>query len=350
MKKFFAIFLCTISIFGICACKKDDDKNAKLRVVATNFPCYDFARACIGSVEDSSISLKLLIKPGMEVHTYDPTPQDVIAVQNADLFIYIGGESDEWAEKILKDAERKPSSILKLIDSVDVLPENGDHDEAEYDDDHDEAEHNDEHHEIWHDHHDLHYEDSHHHEFDEHIWTSSINAQIMINAILEELCALDEKKFDGANIERFRNNAKNYCDKICFLSSRIHEAVDSSKNKLIVLGDRFPLEYFAQEYGLEHKAAFSGCSSVVEAKTSTIAELVDFAREKQVPAIFYLELSSPKLAKTIAEGASDGNPKVEVLQLHSCHNVTKDEFDSGITYVETMKMNLENLKKGLKYE
>ncbi|MCR5698018.1 MAG: metal ABC transporter substrate-binding protein [Treponemataceae bacterium] len=342
MKRFFAIFLCALALIGFSGCKKEAgnksarDGNKKASVVVTNFPCYDFARACIGDLEKSDISLKLLIKPGMEVHTYDPTPQDVIAVQNADLFVFIGGESDEWVEKILTDADKKPTAVLKLMDKVDVLPESSEqkyvgHEIKEHDE-HDEDEHH------------------HHHEFDEHIWTSSINAKIMINAILEELCALDQAKLNGANSENFTKNAENYCNQITQLSSEIHAAIDSSKDKLIVVGDRFPFKYFAAEYGLEHMAAFAGCSSAVEAKTSTVASLVDFAKEKQVPAIFYLELSSPKLAQTIAEGASDKNRKIQVLQLHSCHNVSKDEFDSGITYVDTMKINLENLKKGLRYE
>ncbi|MCR4789564.1 MAG: metal ABC transporter substrate-binding protein [Treponemataceae bacterium] len=354
LKQIFILLLCIAALFFTGCTKSGKSSESEYKIVVTNFACYDFARAIICGVNDdltarnldeSDFSLRLLIKPGMELHSFDPSPADIIAIQNSDLFIYIGGESDEWVEKILASSEKKPANILRMLDYVDPLEEeivegmeiahdhhHHGHDEAEEEDAH---EHEGEHEEFAHEH-----EEEHEHEgeFDEHIWTSSINARKMIEQIKNQICSLDSE-----NAEIYEANAILYSAQISELSEQIRREVESSETKLIVMGDRFPLRYFAKEYGLEYRAAFSGCSSAVEAKTTTISYLIDFAKENKVAAIFSIEMSNQKLAKTIADACG-----LPVLELHSCHNVTKKDFDSGVTYAMTMQRNLASLSQGLR--
>ena len=184
--------------------------------------------------------------------------------------------------------------------------------------------------------------DDHHHEHDEHYWTSSKNAIKMINAILKSIIELDNEKSNGKNITTYQENANSYIKMIENLSKEIKNTVDNSENKLLIFGDRFPFTYFTEEYGLNYLAAFDGCSTAVEAKTSKIAELIDEAKNSNAKAIFTIEMSNKKIANTIAQASN-----AKVLELHSCQNVSKDDFERGITYAYTMKSNLDALKIGL---
>lgn len=337
-----AILVIALSLVG---CTKNTTSK-KFTIVATNFPCYDFARNIIQPIQDNGkaskfqnndFELKLLIKPGMELHSYDPTPADVIAIQNADLFIYIGGESDEWVNDILSATNKSPNSILCLSNYVNQLEEvvvEGMEEEDEHDHEDDEHGHDDEHN---------HEEAENEHEIDEHIWTSAENAIIMTNTIKDSLISLDTEKNEGKNKDAFIQNANLFCSQISNYSNQIQSIVDNSKTKYIIMGDRFPLRYFAEEYNLSYSAAFVGCSSAVEAKTSTIAYLINKAKEENVGAIYSIELSNQKIAKTIAE-----EMKLPVLVLHSCHNVSKSDFDDGFTYITAMQNNIDSLKIGLK--
>lgn len=318
------IFLITISLF-LTGCQKENnlDKN-RISIVATNFPAYDFARSVVTKVDENylaptnnftNVDIKLLIKPGMETHSFDPTPKDIIDIQNADIFIYMGGHSESWVEKILETSNKLPKKIIKLKDVVEIT-------------------HNHEHHEAEHNHNE--------HEEDEHFWTDSKNAIKMISTILENIIEADNEKTNGKYIEEYQSNANSYINQINKLSSEIKNTVDNSKNKFLIFGDRFPFTYFADEYGLEFISAFDGCSSAVEVKTSKLAELIDIAKEKNAKAIFKIEMSNGKIAQTIAD-ATDA----KILELHSCQNVTKDDFNKGVTYAFTMNSNLNTLKEGL---
>ena len=318
------IFLITISLF-LTGCQKENnlDKN-RISIVATNFPAYDFARSVVTKVDENylaptnnftNVDIKLLIKPGMETHSFDPTPKDIIDIQNADIFIYMGGHSESWVEKILETSNKLPKKIIKLKDVVEIT-------------------HNHEHHETEHNHNE--------HEEDEHFWTDSKNAIKMISTILENIIEVDNEKTNGKYIEEYQSNANSYINQINKLSSEIKNTVDNSKNKFLIFGDRFPFTYFADEYGLEFISAFDGCSSAVEVKTSKLAELIDIAKEKNAKAIFKIEMSNGKIAQTIAD-ATDA----KILELHSCQNVTKDDFNKGVTYAFTMNSNLNTLKEGL---
>ena len=325
-KKIFQLFtfLITISLF-LTGCQKENnlDKN-RISIVATNFPAYDFARSVVTKVDENylaptnnftNVDIKLLIKPGMETHSFDPTPKDIIDIQNADIFIYMGGHSESWVEKILETSNKLPKKIIKLKDVVEIT-------------------HNHEHHEAEHNHNE--------HEEDEHFWTDSKNAIKMISTILENIIEVDNEKTNGKYIEEYQSNANSYINQINKLSSEIKNTVDNSKNKFLIFGDRFPFIYFADEYGLEFISAFDGCSSAVEVKTSKLAELIDIAKEKNAKAIFKIEMSNGKIAQTIAD-ATDA----KILELHSCQNVTKDDFNKGVTYAFTMNSNLNTLREGL---
>ncbi|KLI13400.1 zinc ABC transporter substrate-binding protein [Brachyspira hyodysenteriae] len=331
MQKKILIFL-TILLFSITSCndanKNNKTSNGKINVVATIFPIYDFTK----NIALDNINLQMIIKPGIEIHSFNTTPADVIDIQNADVFIYIGGESEAWAEKIVSSMDTNNKKIVRLIDYVKALDEEiveG----MEHDEDHnheEEANHNEHENDI---------EESHTHEgvYDEHIWTSPKNAQLMVAAICNAL-----SEIDADNADVYKANADKYNQELTALDEEIRNAVGSSKRKNIVFGDRFPFRYLAEEYGLEYRAPFTGCSSQVDASPKTIAYLINYIKDNKIPYLYYIELSNEKIANTLIEqtGASK-------LKLHSGQNVSKEEFNSGITYLSIMRDNLESLKKGL---
>lgn len=332
MQKKILIFL-TILLFSITSCNdanKNNNKtsNGKINVVATIFPIYDFTK----NIALDNINLQMIIKPGMEIHSFNTTPADVIDIQNADVFIYIGGESEAWAEKIVSSMDTNNKKIVRLIDYVKALDEEiveG----MEHDEDHnheEEANHNEHENDI---------KESHTHEgvYDEHIWTSPKNAQLMVAAICNAL-----SEIDADNADVYKANADKYNQELTALDEEIRNAVGSSKRKNIVFGDRFPFRYLAEEYGLEYRAPFTGCSSQVDASPKTIAYLINYIKDNKIPYLYYIELSNEKIANTLIEqtGASK-------LKLHSGQNVSKEEFNSGVTYLSIMRDNLESLKKGL---
>ncbi|MBQ0167898.1 MAG: zinc ABC transporter substrate-binding protein [Treponema sp.] len=299
------------------------DADASISVVVTNFPCYDFARACLGDMIDEaagddefalSADLKLLIKPGAEVHSYDPSPADIIAIQNADIFIYIGGESDEWIETMLGANPAKAGQIqLRLIDYVETMLDDGG-------------------------------------DADEHIWTAPDNAAFLTGLIgdaLTHTCARKAASFgdEYANVATtlIQENSAAYQRAIQEAGREIESVVNAASVKKIVMGDRFPLAYFAHYYALEYDAAFDGCSTAVEASTATLARLIEEVRKDRLPAVFYIELSTHKIADTIAEAAG-----VKTLQLNSIQNVPLKEFEAGETWVSLMKKNAQVLKEGLR--
>lgn len=321
---FIFLFLITLFITG-CTRENKLDENS-ISIAATNFPAYDFARSVVTKVDENylaptnnftNVDIKLLIKPGMETHSFDPTPKDIIDIQNADIFIYMGGHSETWVEKILATSNKLPKKIIKLKDVVEISDSHHHHETEE------EHNHNE-------------------HEEDEHFWTDSKNAIKMISTILGKIIEVDNEKTNGKYIEEYQSNANSYINQINKLSSEIKNTVDNSSNKLLIFGDRFPFTYFTEEYGLEYISAFEGCSSAVEVKTSKLAELIDTAKEKNSKAIFKIEMSNGKIAQTIADATG-----AKVLELHSCQNVTKDDFNKGVTYAYTMNSNLNALKEGL---
>mgnify|MGYP002517479992 CR=1 FL=1 len=330
MKNTFYRFLFCILIFGIlfsfASCSKSSStaaENDKINIVVTTFPCYDFVRATTKDVDN--IQIKMLIKPGAEIHSYDPTPQDLIAIQKSDLFVYNGGESDEWVDEILISMEENTPKSLRLIESVALLEE-----------EHFDEEHFHEHEEECH-----HGHSAEELEADEHVWTSPENARKMVDFVAKALESLEELKFE--NKAKIKENAEDYKNQIDEVESEIKQVLESKSEKFIVMGDRFPLQYFAKYYGIEYLAAFSGCSSAVEASTQTIVKLINTVKEKDLPAVFYIELSNHKIADTVAEATN-----VPALELFSVQNISKKDFDNGETWVSLMKRNALALEKGMR--
>jgi len=292
----------------------DNSSDDKLSVVATIFPQYDFVREIAGD----SVELIMLLPPGSESHSFDPTPQDIITIQNCDVFIYVGGESDEWVNQILDSMDTGNMKIISLMHLVETVEEEvieGMEAEEEGTDEGTEEE-------I---------------EYDEHVWTSPKNAITIVQYISEALCELDS---DNASL--YTSNTTSYLKKLNELDASFQTIVDNAETHTLVFADRFPFRYFADAYGLDYYAAFPGCSSETKASAATIAFLIDKVNEENIPVVFYLELSNEKMADTICESST-----AEKRLLHSCHNISKDEFESGVSYLDLMTQNAKNLKEAL---
>lgn len=367
------VFIVTISmILGMTGCGKTTEKedNYRLKIVTSLFPYYDMARAVIGDVK--GIDLKMIVTPGQDSHSFEPTPSDVIQMENADVLIYNGGSLETWIDTLLDSLNNKKQIQMKMMDYVDVLNEEivegmdtrfeeHDHDEHSHkednhnkenhkEDSHSEGNHKEDSHSEGNHKEDNHSEDSsndsefhnedseeEHEETDEHIWTSPVNEIIMTEKICETLSkALPEEK------ENFQKNAENYISQLKELDNEFRTIVENAKTNEIIFADKFPLQYFAKEYGLKYYAAFPGCGSDMEPSAKTIAFLVDKIKEDNIKAVFYLELSSHIVADAI-ETDTGAKP----LQFNSCHNITQKQFDSGVTYVDLMKENVNNLKIAL---
>ena len=292
------------------ASQKEED--GRLQVVATIFPQYDFVRQIAGDL----VSLTMLLPPGSEAHSFEPTPQDMIAVQSSDLFLYIGGESDAWVETVLSSLDGDGPEALALIGCVETLEEEVVDGMQTDDHDHD------------------HEEDA---VADEHIWTSPRNAMLMVEEIAGRLCALDPD-----NAQTYQANAEEYLSRLEELDGQFADAVAGGVRTTIVMGDRFPFLYLARAYGLDYYAAFPGCSSETEANAATLAYLIDKIRVEGIPVVFHQEMSSEKVADILCE--STGAKK---LLLHACHNISRDDFQGGATYLSLMEQNVENLKEAL---
>ena len=374
--------LLTVGILSGCGASADLQRPSpdRLQVVTTIFPPYDFAGHIAGDCAD----VHMLLKPGEEVHSYEPTPQDIRMIQNCDLFIYTGGENDVWVENILSSvgsqtessdlAERtentdKPENTgtgpraVRLLDLVDtyaeaelegMMPEKGGHDHEHAH--HEEAMESSDH-EHGHDHDE---------EPDEHVWTSPENCVILIDKLTEELCRLDSE-----HAAEYRANGSAYRAEFEDLDAQYRQMAETASRKTILFGDRFPFRYLAEELGLTCYAAFSGCSAESEPSAATIAFLIDKAAQERLPVVFRIEFSNGNIASAISEAAQirvqknmawsgsdleagndsgdtgDGDFRMQVLQLHSCHNLTRDEFESGETCLSLMQKNLEALRTAL---
>ncbi len=303
--------------FGIGGNK--NKSNSKYKVVASNFASYDFLRAIIG--ENKDIELTFLLGPGKEVHSYDPTAQDLIKIQNSNLFVYVGGEMEKWTDKVLDSLDTNKTEKICISDFVETIEEKevdgaGEHEEDE------------EHHE------------EHEHEegaFDEHIWTSPENAIKMVDALEKAMEKVDK---DNSNI--YRENANKYITKIKEVDKKIQNIVDKKIRDRLVFADKMPMQYFIDYYKLKVSAAFDGCSTETEPSAKTIAYLQNKVKEEKIPVILYIELNPGSVARTIAEETG-----AEAIQIQTLHNVSLDDFNNGETWVSLMTRNMEVLKKAL---
>ncbi|MBR1414193.1 MAG: zinc ABC transporter substrate-binding protein [Bacilli bacterium] len=312
VRRIIIIAMLFFSIVSLAGCNKNNENN-KLTIISTSFPGYDLARAIIKN--NSNIEVNMLLKPGAELHDFEPTPQDIKNIKNSDIFIYVGGDSDAWIEDILDDIDTDKTKIIKLMDLVDTVEE--EHVEG-MEENHDE----DEEEEV---------------EYDEHVWTSPINAITITDKLKEKII-----KIDTANKDLYEKNASNYINELNIIDKKIRDLVDNSKKKEIIFGDRFPLRYFVMEYNLNYYAAFPGCSEATEASAKTVSFLVNKVKQDKIPVVFKIELSSGKIAETIAKETG-----AKVLEYNTAHNITQQDFDKGVTIVDIMNNNIKVLKEAL---
>ncbi len=299
------ITLAVISmIFTACGSNTASDS---LKIVTTLFPQYDFAKQVTDS--NSNTDITLLLTPGSESHSYEPTPKDISKIQQADIFIYIGGESEVWVDEILKSVGSDKLKVVRLMDYITPT-------EVESEDEHGHE-----------------YE----HTVDEHIFTSLKNSEILLNEISNAICEVDK-----GNEKLYKNNTETYAKKIAELDEQFTEMISNAQRKTVVFGDRFPFVYFASDYGLDYHAAFSGCSSESEASSATMSSLIDIVKNENIPSVFYIEFSPQTIANKISDATG-----VETELLHSCHNISKDDLKNGVSYVDLMTQNYEKLSEAL---
>lgn len=305
-------------IAGVVLGKKNKTSNnnntEKIKVTASNFASYDFLRAIIG--DNDNIELTFLLGPGKDAHSYDPTAQDLITIQNSDLFIYIGGEMEKWADRVLPTLDTSSTKVICVADDIKTIEEQ-EIDGAEPEEEEDEEKG----------------------AFDEHIWTSPDNAITMVNTLEKSM-----EEIDSSNSSKYKQNAENYIAKIKNVDKQIQEIVDNKKRDRLVFGDKMPMQYFINYYKLQVSAAFSGCSTETEPSSKTIAYLVNKAKEEKTPVILYIELNNGKVANTIANEVGNG---CKAMQIQTLHNVSKTDFDNGETWVSLMERNLDVLKAAL---
>jgi zinc transport system substrate-binding protein len=302
---FIMLFLCVVTV---CACTQTGNEDG-ISVVCTSFAPYDLAREIAGD----GVSVKMLLSPGADSHSYDPTPKDILAVNKCDVFIYVGGESDVWVEDILSSVDNPDMKIVRLIDCTEEL----------YHEEHKEG--------MEHDHGT---EDA----YDEHVWTNPRNAAIICEKIAEALCAVDTE-----NSDKYNENLSAYKAELTSLDEAFKKIVAEGNGKPLVFGDRFPLIYFVKAYGLDYYAAFPGCAADTEPSGATVAFLINKVKEENIPVVFHIELSTGKIADTICEATGAAK-----MQFNACHNVTKADFDAGVSYLDLMWDNVEALKSALK--
>lgn len=303
---------------------KNTKTTAKYKVVASNFASYDFLRAIIGDNKD--VELTFLLGPGKDAHSYDPTAQDLIKIQDANLFVYVGGEMEKWATKVIESQDKSKTDIVCIADYVDKMEEKEVDGAEEHEHDHEEGEDHE-------DHEDEHTEGA----FDEHIWTSPANAVKMVNALEKAM-----EKMDSENASKYKANADAYIEKINNVDKQIKDIVDNKKRDRLIFADKMPMQYFMDYYKLKVSAAFDGCSTEVDPSAKTVAYLQNKVKEEKIPVILYIELNPGTVANTIATETGTKSMRIQTL-----HNVSLDDFNNGETWVSLMTRNIDVLKAAL---
>ena len=319
MKKIITILLAAVLVLGFVGCAKKDSttttaattekaQNTGVNIVCTIFPQYDFIRAITKNVD--GVNVKMLLAPGDESHSYSATLEDIAAIDSADLFIYVGGESDEWVEEVLKTAS--PKKTIALTELVKTLEESDEGilvEEEEKEEEEGAA--------------------------DEHVWTSLENTCEIIHALSQAM-----SEIDGKNADVYDANANAYIKEFNNLDAKFVSLFAGVKNKTIVIADRNPFRYFCEEYGIKAIAAFAGCSSNNEIPLAVQNELIKAVKENGLQYIYVIELNTSSYGDSIAQQAG---AQKEVL--NSCHNLSKEDFESGKTFLEMMTENYQTLSE-----
>ena len=331
MKRIISLLLALALALSLAACAAPGEKadDGRIQIVATLFPYYDFARAIAGGRAD----VTLLLSPGREAHSFEPTPLDAVTISKADVFLYNGGEGEYWVEEMLDAAGEHIAVKARMMDYVDALGEEFSEgmqgaDDHDHDHDHDHGDHDHEKNEA---------HDSDAVEYDEHIWTSPKNAAILCRAVCEAIC-----RADAENADFYRANCENYCAQLKTLDACFAILCTDAPRKLLVFADRFPMLYFCREYGLDYRAAFHGCSGDTEPSLATIKYLIDKVEDEDIPVVYTIDFGTKKVAAVVSEctGAA-------IETIYSMQTVSRTDFDAGETYLTLMERNFEALRKGL---
>ena len=339
MKRIIPLCLALIMTVGLLAgCGKQNEQTAsdetRLRVVTTIFPEYDWVREILGDKADNA-EVTMLLDNGADLHNYQPTADDIVKISECDLFIYVGGESDDWVDDALKNAANKNMKVINLLealgDSVKTEEVVEGMQEEEHDHDHEDADEHDDAKE--HDHE----EEA---EYDEHVWLSLKNAQTLCSAFSAVL-----QQIDPDNKDTYAANASAYIKKLSALDADYQAAVDAAARKTVLFGDRFPFRYLAEDYGLRYYAAFAGCSAESEASFETISFLAGKVDELNLPCVLTIEGVQHKIAETIVRNTAAKNQKV--LMMDSMQSTTSKDAANGTTYLSVMERNLSVLKEAL---
>lgn len=317
LKKFHSIvalgtvLLASFMVTG-CSSRSSESATNKIKVTASLFPQYDFARQIAGDKAEISI----LLPPGSESHTYDPSPADILKISSSDIFLYTGKEMEPWADQIISSVQNDKLIIADVSSGIDLIESEHHH--------HHHSEHN-------------HHEHEHDHNFDPHIWLDLTLAAKMVDNITAAFCEKDPQ-----NSGYYKNNAENLKQELLKLDTDFNDMISTSRRNGIVFAGRFAHLYFIKRYGLDYISAFDSCSTEAEPSMKKVAKILDFIEKNDIPAVYYEEFSEPKIANSIAEQTG-----VKTLKFSTLHNVTKEQLESGVTFVELMRENLENLRQGL---
>ena len=333
MKRIISLLLALALSLSLAACTAPAEKadGGKLQIVTTLFPYYDFARA----IAQDRADVTLLLSPGREAHSFEPTPLDAVTISEADVFLYNGGEGEYWVESMLDAAGEHIAVASRMMDYVDALNEEyveGMQGADGHDHDHEHGSHDDHDHDHEEDEH-----DSDEIEYDEHIWTSPKNAVVLCRAVCDAIC-----RADAENAAFYRANCENYCAQLEDLDARFAALCESAPRRLLIFADRFPMLYFCREYGLDYRAAFHGCSGDTEPSLATIKFLIDKVEDENIPVVYTIDFGTKKVAAVVSEctGAA-------IETLYSMQTVSRADFDAGETYLTLMERNFEALRKGL---
>ena len=310
-----------LAAFMLAGCAPKQQQNTtKLKIVATTFPQYDWIREIIGK-DNTNVDLQLLMKNGGDLHSYQPTAGDIANIADANLFVYVGGESDEWVDDALKEKTNKDIKVVNMMQTLgDDIDEEEEGLEKESED---------------HDHEEI--------EYDEHVWLSLKRAQKIVKAIADELGELD-----STNAKKYQENAEAYIAKLAALDKSYESTVNTVKNKTWIFADRMPFHYLAKDYGITTYAAFNGCSTETNASFNTIVSLAKYADELGIKHIMTIEGSDKKLAKAVIENTTDKNQ--DILTLNSLQSVSQSDIDKGLTYYGAMEENLKVLAQSFNTE